>query len=450
MPARDRRPAGRAGRCRRSAGPAAGRATVLGPHGRRSCAAATWLADASIAEATKHRRGRRPLVPRRPLRARGLPGRPPAGRRVGRPRRRARRSARRRRPGAIRCPSPERFAAGLGALGIGDGQPVVAYDDQGGMAAGRLVWLLRSLGQPAALLDGGLAAWTEATGGQLRTGDEVRAGHDASRSGPGRPAAGLGGRDRQGGPLDGRSAVVLDARAPERYRGEVEPIDARPGHVPGARNAPFAANLDPGTGRFRPPDRAAPDASRRSAIGVRQRTAGGDRLLRLGGQRLPRPAGPRGAPGFDPAGPASTRARGRSGPPTRTGPTARHRRRRPASRRGLRSRRGDRPAHGARRAGGHRPGRGDPLVRGARAGRPRPAAPRAAARRPLQPHLPGHRRRRRRDRAAPATARRAAALRPRHGPRAPGDLRRCGPSASRSPAAIGFCADPPSPARRST
>ena len=60
--------------------------------------------------------------------------------------------------------------------------------------------------------------------------------------------------------------LVLDARAPERYRGEVEPIDARPGHVPGARNAPFAANLDPSTGRFRPP---AELRGRYRALGVR-------------------------------------------------------------------------------------------------------------------------------------------------------------------------------------
>jgi thiosulfate/3-mercaptopyruvate sulfurtransferase len=148
-------------------------------------------------------------------------------------------------------PSPERFATGLGALGIGEGTVVVAYDDQGGMAAGRLVWLLRALGHPAALLDGDLAAWSEMTGGQLRSGDEAR----PATTLPVRPwpDALLASADETARAAARGGAVVLDARAPERYRGEVEPIDARPGHVPGARNAPFAANLDP-SGRFRPPD----------------------------------------------------------------------------------------------------------------------------------------------------------------------------------------------------
>jgi thiosulfate/3-mercaptopyruvate sulfurtransferase len=146
-------------------------------------------------------------------------------------------------------PSPQRFAAGLGELGITTGTAVVAYDDQGGMAAGRLVWLLRSLGQPAALLDGGLQAWAEVTGGRLRTGDETpSATACAVRPWPAERLASAGDTGRMAA---GGGAVVLDARAPERYRGEVEPIDARPGHVPGARNAPFVANLDPASGRFR-------------------------------------------------------------------------------------------------------------------------------------------------------------------------------------------------------
>ena len=126
----------------------------------------------------------------------------------------------------------------------------MAYDDQGGMAAGRLVWMLRALGQPAALLDGGLAAWSAVSGGQLERGDEVRPATVV----PVRPwpAELLASADTTGRAAATGAAVVLDARAPERYRGEVEPIDARPGHVPGARNAPFAANLDPATGRFRP------------------------------------------------------------------------------------------------------------------------------------------------------------------------------------------------------
>ena len=71
------------------------------------------------------------------------------------------RHRRRRRPAATRCPSAEAFASAMSALGIGDGDLVVAYDDAGGTVAARLVWMLRALGHPAALLDGGLAAWPE-------------------------------------------------------------------------------------------------------------------------------------------------------------------------------------------------------------------------------------------------------------------------------------------------
>ncbi len=137
-------------------------------------------------------------------------------------------------------PDPERFAAGLSAAGIGDGTPVVAYDDSGGMSAGRLVWLLRALGHPAALLDGALAGWR----GELATGWETRPVETFSA---------------QPWPQDRlvridevlASPRLLDARASERYRGDVEPMDPRAGHIPGAGNAPWQANLDD-FGRFRP------------------------------------------------------------------------------------------------------------------------------------------------------------------------------------------------------
>jgi len=142
-------------------------------------------------------------------------------------------------------PTAEAFAAALGALGIGPDDAVVAYDDSGGMSAGRLVWMLRVLGQPAALLDGGIGAWD----GPLEAGSAtrppvecpVRPWPDGAFAGIEEVAAAAAG------------GIVLDARAPERYRGEVEPVDPRAGHVPGARNAPFAANLGDG-GRFRSPD----------------------------------------------------------------------------------------------------------------------------------------------------------------------------------------------------
>ena len=140
-------------------------------------------------------------------------------------------------PGVGRHPLPvaEAFAGSMGELGIGPDDTVVAYDDAGGMSAGRLVWMLRVLGQAAALLDGGIGAWS----GQLETRTPQRTPVDVPvRPWPDRAFVDIG--DVAAG-ATGR--VLLDARAPERYRGEVEPMDPRAGHVPGAVNAPFAANL---------------------------------------------------------------------------------------------------------------------------------------------------------------------------------------------------------------
>ena len=141
-------------------------------------------------------------------------------------------------------PTPTAFAASMGALGIGDSDTVVAYDDTGGLTAGRLVVMLRMLGHAAAVLDGGLATWVGPTqigwnepvpttfterpwpADRLATADDTAAAAQA-----GRP--------------------VLDARAHERFTGALTQIDPRPGHIPGARSAPWSAVLHP-TGRLRP------------------------------------------------------------------------------------------------------------------------------------------------------------------------------------------------------
>jgi thiosulfate/3-mercaptopyruvate sulfurtransferase len=131
-------------------------------------------------------------------------------------------------------PTPERFAAELGGLGIGDGATVVAYDDSGGSTAGRLVWMLRATGAPAALLDGGLTAYD----GPLETEPGTR--QPTTRTAVPWPPERLVDADT----VAAATGPVLDARSPERFRGEPNPIDPRLGHVPGARNVAWAGLLD--------------------------------------------------------------------------------------------------------------------------------------------------------------------------------------------------------------
>lgn len=144
-------------------------------------------------------------------------------------------------------PDPSDFSATLGRLGISPDTHVVAYDDVAGRIAARLWWMLRSIGHDRVqVIDGGYRAWVEA-------------GHDVE-SGTVTPEptiypvpkefTGVVTYDQ----LNGRT--VVDARAPERYRGEVEPVDPKSGHIPGAVNIPTAENLSEDD-RFRPPSELA-------------------------------------------------------------------------------------------------------------------------------------------------------------------------------------------------
>lgn len=141
-------------------------------------------------------------------------------------------------------PAPDRFAEAMRRCGVRRDRPVVVYDDWSGLAAGRCWWLLRHHGHPdVRLLDGGWAAW-RAAGGAVETGAaEPRPGDFAAV--PGAPYETVAVADV----LD--VEVLIDARSPERYRGEVEPVDPVAGHVPGAVNVPTSANLT-ADGTFRP------------------------------------------------------------------------------------------------------------------------------------------------------------------------------------------------------
>jgi thiosulfate/3-mercaptopyruvate sulfurtransferase len=137
-------------------------------------------------------------------------------------------------------PEPHALAATLGRLGIDNDTQVIAYDQDSGMYASRLWWLLRWLRHDAvAVLDGGFAKWT-AEQRATTAGVERR----AERAFHGEPRTDMTVDARRVGELIGRSGWrLLDARAPERYRGEVEPVDKVAGHIPGAVNHPYTSNL---------------------------------------------------------------------------------------------------------------------------------------------------------------------------------------------------------------
>ena len=139
-------------------------------------------------------------------------------------------------------PEPEDFDLTLASLGIGPTSLVVAYDDRGGAIAARLWWMLTDQGHAnSRVLDGGLQAWV-ASGGPLRTGPNPRTS-EAKRAGVAtRPWRHVVAIDEVAAAPGG----VFDARAPERYRGESEPVDPKAGHIPGAANLPLTVHLDDG------------------------------------------------------------------------------------------------------------------------------------------------------------------------------------------------------------
>ncbi|WP_062526513.1 sulfurtransferase [Demequina rhizosphaerae] len=147
------------------------------------------------------------------------------------------------RAGRHPLPTPEAFQAAARRWGLHDGDAVVVYDGGPSFGAARAWWLLRHAGVDVRILDGGYAAWVLA-GLPVETGTVVPA--------PGTVTLGWGlmpvveADDAGAWPARG---VLLDARAGERFRGEVEPMDPVAGHIPGAVNAPTTGNAG-GTGAF--------------------------------------------------------------------------------------------------------------------------------------------------------------------------------------------------------
>ncbi len=143
-------------------------------------------------------------------------------------------------------PEPEVLESALRAAGVSDDLPVVVYDDWAGRAAARCWWLLRWAGhRDVRVLDGGWRAWLAAGGSQSQTPVTAVRGDFTVR--PGQLAL-----VRADEVLDlAEQGVLVDAREPQRFRGDVEPVDPVAGHIPGAVNVPTSANLGE-DGRFRP------------------------------------------------------------------------------------------------------------------------------------------------------------------------------------------------------
>ncbi|MGW6275585.1 sulfurtransferase [Streptomyces sp. NPDC055060] len=154
-------------------------------------------------------------------------------------------------------PDLEHFGAVMRAAGVAADRDVIVYDGGQGWAAARAWWLLRWTGHPSVrVLDGGLAAW----GGPLEQGDERPAAEGSF--GPRANTTDL--LDADAAAALARSGLLLDARAAERYRGDVEPIDRVGGHIPGAVSAPTTENVT-ADGTFKP---AAELADRFNSLGA--------------------------------------------------------------------------------------------------------------------------------------------------------------------------------------
>jgi thiosulfate/3-mercaptopyruvate sulfurtransferase len=154
-----------------------------------------------------------------------------------------------------RHPLPEATALAdtFGRLGIATDKQVVAYDQDSGMFASRLWWLLRWMGHEAvAVLDGGFAAWTAEGRPVVAADADDNVPEPARFTGSPRSDMTVDVADVESR-FRGRNSLLVDARAPERYRGEVEPLDRVPGHIPGAVNSFFQRNLDD-RGRLRSSD----------------------------------------------------------------------------------------------------------------------------------------------------------------------------------------------------
>ncbi len=143
------------------------------------------------------------------------------------------------RKGRHPLPLPGAFPRFLGDRGVGPDTMIVAYDDAAGQWASRVWWLARHHGHAnVAVLDGGLTRWKA-----LRL--PLRAGHEKPR--PPTQFKGVPGAmpTTDAGAIAAGGITLFDARAPERFRGEVEPVDKRAGHIPGARSIPLAGNVGP-------------------------------------------------------------------------------------------------------------------------------------------------------------------------------------------------------------
>ena len=155
-------------------------------------------------------------------------------------------------------PQPHAFAAQMAELGLSKGRQVVSYDNSGGFYASRLWWMLRWIGHnEAAVLDGGFAAWVGA-GLALHQGEEhAPPGAFEAPAGPAMPVSDVRAIEAN---LDTNKLLVVDARTAERFAGAPHPLDTASGHIPGASNRFWQANLGP-DGRFKPAEQLAQEFS---------------------------------------------------------------------------------------------------------------------------------------------------------------------------------------------